>query len=619
MRSNRKRKRTSIKVDGTFDIECASWDKFVVGVTHHRIHGTVAHRSARAMADRMLELGGTWFSHNGGTYDSLCMVEEMRSMGVSMSISLSGSRISRAMGGGLVMCDSYALIPLGLSHAAQLAGCTSDDLGWPCECGRACGGYCAIRTTLPDGKMRELTQYCVSDCVTLMAALDALRDFADLHDYDLRGTIGGSSWATARRWLDLPDADFAAATWKRIRSAYHGGRIGVFRPVVRGRGRHWDIGSAYPAALQSTALPVGEPTELGGRHAREALAAERPGVYSCTITVPECHLPPLPWPGRGGLAYPVGYVSGTWPLPEIHAALERGCDVDDVSWAVIWPASERVFSGLMSAWMGTRFGLEKESAQRAWMRLFANSLTGKLAESPERRFVRLHPPLREIRWCAGTPPCRPGPRGCRCDAYKQIDRWGELWSVPYYRQATSGHVHWAAYLTAVTRIAWLTGAESQGQDLVYGDTDSIWTTSRKRPPNHGDRLGQWSLKHGWSDWECAAPKSYAFTDDTGERVIRSAGIHLARREWDEGNAVQDRGVVSLIEAAARSRGLFRAKAQRWTRPQHGKETGWYADRVLDTLTGVTHPVSVHEIRQKQGSRGTQESAPHPPQSGQGNQ
>jgi hypothetical protein len=601
----KQKKRRTIRVDGTWDMECAGWDRPVVIVTNSRRTGIAVHHTVGDALALMRGEGGYWWAHNGGAYDTVAAVADAYEDGHTMTISLAGSRVSRAQGGGLTLCDSYGLIPLGLEHVAELAGMESVQLDLECICGTQCGGYCSISVHMGEYRMRKLETYCVSDTEVLSAGLDALIGLAEQHDYDLRGTIGGSSWATAQRWMELPDADMPPSVWRRVRDGYHGGRVAVMRPVSHGVGSHWDLGSAYPWAAASTSLPVGDIEELGGQLARQALASGRPGMYACKVHVPLMHVPPLPWRWRGGTAYPVGDVSGVWPLVELQAALERGCRIDGVSWCIAWREERPVLADIMARWMEVRFAAEPDSSWRAWMRLFANSLTGKLAESPDRRFVRLNPPLADVIPCRGVSPC--SPLRCRgaCGAYSQLDTWGRMWSVPYWRPSKSGYLHWAAYITAATRVAWMQGAESQGEDMCYGDTDSVWSMSPDGPSPMGNGLGQWSRKHDFAELHVAAPKSYAFVHaDTGEFVTRTAGARLTRSDWIAGEAAQERGVMSLVEAAKsqsdNGKGkLFRLKTHKWTMPQAGRNTGWYGDRLIDATTGLTHAVTCDVLKQRQ--------------------
>jgi hypothetical protein len=583
------------RCDGVLDIETARWDRFVVGVTLYRGTEVAIHRSIGSLVDELLRRRGTWWAHNGGSFDALAVAEELRARGIASSIALSGSRVSRLSAAGFTLCDSYSLIPMPLERAASLADMTAPELGLPCRCGRACGGYCALRA---GRSSPTIDAYCVGDCRVLWAVLEWVQAHADRCGLSLRGTIGGTAWASARAILGLPDADLPPATWRRARLGYYGGRICVARPRADGPGTHWDISSAYPAALASSALPVGDHREIGSRVALSCLERERPGIYACEIDVPGMHLPPLPWRARGGaIAYPIGPVVGAWALPEILAAVDRGATIRRVLWGIVWESEEIIFAELIRSWHGIRIALGKSTAGGEWTRLLANSLTGKFAESPERRGISMFPT--EVKYCLGEDPCSVARCSGRCGAYEQVDLAGQIWSVPYYRPAPNAHVAWAAYLTASTRGAWLAGAESQGKDLVYGDTDSVWTTSRKGPTPQGAALGAWQKKHAWQDWECAAPKSYCYRDGESSTVRASGGQSISLDDWRRGAARQDEGAVAFLSAAASGRGLFRRRSASWSRPSGGI---WYGDRQLDPDEKITHPATCEQIRQKAARR-----------------
>lgn len=590
---------STIDVDGVFDIECADWTTPVVVVTLHRVHGVVVHRTVGEAVQRMLHLGGHWWSHNGGHYDTLAALEFMRASGIERLINVSQGRVTRTTGDGLTLSDSHALVPLGLDAAAAIGGVPAPSLDWPCRCGWDCGGYCGIGARMPEAKRAELAAYCVADCQALMAMLDALVAWARERKLDLRGTVGGSAWATVRRELKLADARYSPALERRLREAYFGGRCGVYRHHA-GAGRQWDMTMAYPSAL-TFPVPVGTPRELGLRDAVAALNARRPGIYAATVWVPESHLPPLPWRHDGRIYYPHGVVSGAWALPELESALADGARVVRVLWAVVWPTEEPIFDYHMRMWSDWRADYGKDSAMGKLCRSWPNSLIGKFAERGDRKAVRLHPPLADVlaHRCRGRSPCTLGHCTGRCGQWQQLDQWGELWAIPYYKQAPSAHIQWAAYATARTRIAWRTEALKHGADLVYGDTDSIWTTSRRSPPNVGSKLHQWELKDHWSDWEAVGHKQYRHRSAKESReVIRTAGAHVSPAQWREGEAAQDRGAASLLTAARSGRGLFVKRGERWTLPQLGE---WCSDR-LTGADGWTVAPTVAQIRARRNDR-----------------
>ncbi len=212
------------------------------------------------LVDLLLARTGTYWAHNGGRYDMLQVAEVLRRRKITCQVDASSGPITRIRVGGLELRDSARLIPMGLDAAAEMATLPPPGaLGWPCTCGGACGGYCAITTELDLFKLQELKAYCEVDARTLAAVLLALHKEAELEGVDLRGTVGASAWATVSKRLALPSARdvIPAVVWKRAREGYYGGRQTMFRPIAHS-GLRFDLVSAYPSALARTAVPVGE-------------------------------------------------------------------------------------------------------------------------------------------------------------------------------------------------------------------------------------------------------------------------------------------------------------------------------------------------------------------------
>lgn len=557
------------------------------------------HESAESMVGYLRFMGGTWWGHNAGRYDSLQVLDILCSQGVTQSISLSGSRVSRAMGGGLVLRDSYGLVPMGLECLAEMGGVITPKLWLPCTCSEDCGGYCRLRKRMPYYMMERLKEYCIQDCQAALLGLAALDVFAAENDYDLTGTIGGSAWATVQRLLCIPDADFSASQWRRIRSAYYGGRCSVLRPVVNERGSHWDMNSAYPSALASISLPMGLVSEHGSRSALAKLATDTPGIYSCTMHVPDSHVPPLAYGWGTGIAFPVGTVSGAWTLPDIRYAESCGVEVRAVEWAMTWESEAPLFRDFVGDVYRARSRVGKDSAYGKWLRLFPNALCGKFAERPDKRLLRMNPDLSEVKLCDATAPCTL--QSCCCDSWEQLDKWGRMWSVPFYRMSDCSHIHWAAYITATARASHHAAMDAD-DSVAYVDTDSLWTTRETPPLGVGSDLGEFSRKGGFLELEAPAPKCYAYTDEkTGEYVVCSSGMSIDARDWDAGRAIQSRGVMSIIDAARSNRGLFTRAHRRWTLPRHGD---WYGDRI-NSGNGTTRAVTVSQLRTRLNERSSE--------------
>ncbi len=604
---HRSLRNSRFRCDGTFDIECADWDKFRLGAVYSP-GDTVVHYDPDSFVDALLARAGTFWSHAGGIYDLLLVAEILRRRKIKFHADLSQHRITRIVCGRLTLRDSYALLPFSLDELASIAGELAPALPWACECGRDCGGYCRIPARCAQPFDPELEDYCVADCRVLYRVIRRLMEHASEHGIDLRGTIGGTAWATARHELDLPDADLPWQVWRRVRLADKGGRLTIGKISAHGPGAHFDIVNAYPGSLARTSLPVGKYRELGATRARLALSRDRPGVYSVTVRVPEySFLPPLPWRINDRMTYPTGTISGSWVLPELVAAIDRGAEVLRVHSAIVWEAEAQLFADLMRRWYEIRRAIGRGTPLGAWQSRLAKALTGKFAEQPDRERIVCHPD--KIKICLRDKRCRNGCTG-RCGRYEQLDLFGYVWSSPHWRLADSGHAHWSAYLRAVTRVQWLEAAERYAPgELVYGDTDSVWVTGKLTPEPISDDLGSWELKHAWSDLEIRAPKVYRFLDGQGRAIARGAP-GLTDEDWRRGHAVIDRGVLTFRQAVHTPDGaLFKRRRRNFTLPGRDRDPVWYGDRKLDALTGITYPASANEHRslrdQRKASRATQ--------------
>lgn len=630
----------AFKITGTFDMECADWSTFVVGAIYggdpsgirdgtsdtERIGAQVFY-DLDAMIDELRRRGGVWWGHAAGVYDSLAVLERARQRGIPCQIDRSAHRVSRVVMGSLTLRDSYGIWPAPLDDLCGAIGESVPDLPWSCTCAmrsrwnghkkrRGCGGYCRISDKANEGDP-DLEDYCVADCKRLYKALVWLVERSNEHGLDLQGTLGQTAWKTAQRELGVPDADMPWHLWAHARRADRGGRVAIVRPRAAGPGAHHDICNAYPAQLARAELPVGDCRELGAAHARRALINTCPGVYQCTVFVPDSlFLPPLPWSAGGQVWYPTGEFHGTWTLPELCCALERGVDLVEVHTALIWDATAPVFSDLVKRWYEIRRAVGRKSPLGQWIGRLAKALTGKFAERPERERVTMHP--EEIKICEREGPCRDGCVGT-CGAYEQLDLFGYVWGVPYRKMPPSAYPQWSAYLRSMTRVQWLEQAERYGENLCFGNTDSLWTIGRGAPSPAGDDLGAWEFQHAWTDLDVRSATSYAFRQwshfpshdeharaiwrrDARNRESRDGDLimrgvpGMTEDDWKLGRGVLDRGVTTFGQAVGGARGLFQKRRRKWSLPGRDQRDGErviYGDRRL--VGDVTLPLSVDEI------------------------
>lgn len=640
------------KIDGTFDFEAHAWDQFALGaiyggnpavrdITDTDKMETHVFYNIDNLIDDLRKRGGTWWSHAGGVFDLLAILERARVRGIPCQVDRSQHRVSRIVMGSLTLRDSYGLWPVPLDDLCGAIGESVPELPWKCICEqrtkwnghkkrRGCGGYCQIGARANAGDP-DLEDYCIADCRRLYHALVWLSENTHRHGIELEGTLGQTAWKSAQRELGVPDSEIPWHLWRHARRADKGGRVAIIRPLAPGPGAHHDICNAYPAQLARAELPVGDARELGAKHARNALESACPGVYQCTVYVPDSlFLPPLPWSSGGQIWYPTGEFHGVWTLPELCAAFERGVALVEVHTALIWDATAPVFAALVERWYEIRRNVGRKTPMGQWIGRLAKALTGKFAERPERERVSMHPD--EIKICEREGKCKDGCTGS-CGAYVQLDLLGYIWGVPYAKMAPSAYPQWSSYLRAMTRIQWLEQAERYGEDLCFGNTDSLWVQSRGLPVPSGNGLGQWEYQHAWTDLDVRSANTYAFRqwsafpsedeykklwnkkrarkedpDREGRLVLRGVP-GMTEDDWKAGRGVLDRGVVTFGQAVGSNRGLFARRTRKWSLPgrlQKEGERDLYGDRRL-AGNGITYPLSIEEIESVIAERRRQRS------------
>lgn len=630
--------RRPFQIDGTLDIECADWDVFCLGATFDGHRARVYYQGDELIDDLRMR-GGVWFAHAGGVYDLLWVLERARVRGIPCQVDRAQHRVTRIVMGGLTLRDSYSLWPAPLDELCGAIDEPVPSLPWACVCNRDCGGYCQISERAARGDP-DLEAYCKADARVLYLALRHLGEWAADHRIALRGTLGQTAWIAAQDELGLPDSEIPYHLWRHARQADKGGRIAVVRPRVgavapealvrwdrRSRrefepagwrstsgvvGAQHDICNAYPAQLARAHLPVGACRELGGAGADRALERGLPGIYTVSVTVPDdLFLPPLPWHKAGTLCFPTGEFVGSWTLPELIAAFERGVRLRETHTALVWETTAPIFAPLVERWYEIRRAAGRRTPAGQWIGGLSKALTGKLAERPDRDRVALYPD--SIRVCTRSGPCS---RRCsrRCGAYEQLDLYGHIWAIPYRRMSPSAYPQWSAYLRSMTRVQWLSQAERMtastdvdertgrpipdgGRALCMGNTDSLWHTSRQMPEPLGDGLGQWEYQHAWTDLEVRAPTIYAFRDPAdgpGGRLHVRGIPGITEADWRRGAGMLDRGIVTFGQAVGGNRGLFSRRHRRWSLP--ASERVWYGDRRLHS-DGLTYPASAQELRE----------------------
>ena len=517
-----------------FDIETFQWTTFVLGAVHHVDAGTeVFHGPSgeRAMLETLLAVEGEAWAHNGGRFDFLWLLDAMNRYGLRrpVSVTMSGAGIVKMAVGKTTFLDTYRLFPMPLRAFTDGKKGGISDL---CECGKNCGGFCAVRPDASRAVLTQVAEYCALDCTAAVDAMDHFRGVAETLGIELGITVGSSAWKTARKDLDLDPAPLQKREWTWARRAYHGGRVEVFRSMSSA-GHACDVNSMYPWALAATALPVSPRGLSFGSQATRDWVAGFPGLYIARVEVPDSFVPPLPLTvARGetplppGLAFPTGRFTGAWPRIELeHAVTNCGARILAIRAAVTFAREDFIFRPWVERIFDARMRYGKSSREGKWLKLVANSLTGKLGSRSERHNVVVYPDAAKLKICK----CVRHP--CQCGAHRPLDPQGRAWEsvVSPSKVEPCAHVEWAAYLTGAARVKLHTQLTAGGaDDAVYCDTDSCWSESPRE--GLGVALGEWEDKGSYRDFECLGPKTY-HAQLAGKEETAAKGIPEKERVW----------------------------------------------------------------------------------------
>jgi len=577
---------------GVYDIECGNWTEFRLGRFTSR-DGTRSFesRDEGVFFSTLVAQGGVWYGHFGGKYDALWIADMAVKAGIPWTATMRGAGImSLKLPGGFEARDSYALIPMRLADAARMGGAEKLEVGFPCECGTSCGGFCVLARDMSPGEWASLSAYLAADCECLIAALDAAADIAAEHGISLGLTVGGTAWKTAKQWCPgVSGTTHDVASYHAVRAGYYGGRTEVYvsrAPV----GERYDIHSSYPAALSRTPTPVGARRMVAGAAARRAFASQKPGVYTATVTVPEHHYsPPLPMRTPERLYFPTGRFEGIWTGLELAHAVECGATIVAIDSAIVWDTTDLVFAPYADRIWAIRDGYAREEsregiARAAWVKWLANSLTGRLAIRPD------HESLQFVTRDSDGMISMAGDY----DVLRDLPG-GAFISVSSQSIDPSAHVEAAAYLTASARVELHMQLLHAGSSALYCDTDSVYSAV-PLTRGLGDNLGEWGYEGDLREWDCLAPKVYRY--QSGEKVkvkakgmsdLDSAGFDALA---DGGEWQVNRGVESVKTAISRKRdSLFERKCL--TRSLSPKE-GWIGGRRHDADLGTTAPPTASE-------------------------
>lgn len=444
------------------------------------------------------ENSGVWFyAHAGGLadmkfiFDFLC--NEPHSFEVMAAFSGSSAIIVELKKGGhkWTFVDSFWLIRMSLRQIGKLFGVGEK-------------GGSADSTEMFYASYKELIPYNEQDCRILYKAIQYIENFF----IDLGGQLEKTAASCAMKLFRMNylkrEIKTSAYINECARNAYIASRVEVLQKEVQAA-QYFDINSSFPYAMT---FPM--PASHWKSHRK---LPEKEGIYlvDARITVPDSHIPPLPYRSEEGLFFPTGTWRSWFMGPDLQLLEEAGGKIDRVYCCHEFEQ----FSDLRdySLDLYEKRKAATNQALKTSLKIPLNSLYGKFGEKEEKQAVYINPSKKTL-------------------AQKKLKT---IYAGIFQEDKTTFVQHvWVPICAQVTAHGrkFLTDYMRSAGECYYCDTDGLAV-----PPDvtfeTGNELGQLKLEKTIERGVFHAPKMYALKEEEKGWLVKAKGFAKVKDENGE--------------------------------------------------------------------------------------
>ena len=521
----------------------------------------------------------SWFAHNGGKYDVCFILQAITKMGLQASGHLAAGRmVTLKIKRGdttIALYDSMAIIPGALKKIAKSFNLKSQKLL----------GDDDYSVDVRQWSFDRMKEGCRADCEVVLEALDVIETLIEHEGGELKPTFSSCAFSVVKSKTELPDTRKWIAENKVARMAYMGGRVEVYQHTPKAMLGEWDVNSSYPWSMSQPDLPWILKGMVFGDKAKKAFESNSACIVECTVNVPDCYLPVLPFRHPdGGMYFPVGKWRGFFVVEEIRYAESIGLAKIVSVHSAIEYTKETPFKEFIEEFY--RLKSTTDGASRNFYKLILNGCYGKFAQKPEKELLRIFPDQESaFDFMVDREP----------DTVRVVSNSDlRFLSVQHYLWSKHTHYALAATITARSRIL-LHKHLSASTGVAYTDTDSIHASSDSRfsDGSIGDGLGQLKQEIRQMAGYYYAPKIYALIPVDGEPKYASKGFHVDAKTFDS--------VIKGEKVSAKRMQLVKRQIANGNTPTRIEETkswsGISAKRIPlnDSPNGDTLPWHVSDL------------------------
>lgn len=485
---------------------------------------TLLHRDSR---------GTTFYAHNGGRFDFLLLLPELRRRGLRVDFIAQGSSVIQVkihLGKNRVkLCDSMALFSpsrFSLDQLTQVFQVT-----------RKMTGAIDFEKERVDKNNPTHREYLRVDCVALQEVIEKFKTMPYVEETGIKVTGASQALAAWRTTLPYEIRMTPQKVQDFVRRAYAGGRVEVFRQVIGENHACFDINSLFPTQMRTRPLPL----EVIGPSKNHAEF----GFHDVTVEIPKGkYLPPL-WVKCPKLVFPTGIFRGTYFSEEIKAAESYGAKVLRHHKGYAFTQSRELFRDFVDTCYQLRLE-NPDSPVSLVAKNLMNGCYGKTGEREERESMMQVDPEDPATW--PEPPF---------DYWRDERTFEKYGLIVKHSKGRRPHmlVHIAAAITAWARVTMLERYAEVEDSIAYTDTDSIYC--RDVLENSRD-LGRLKREYGVRFGYFLGAKAYYLELDDGRVVKKIKGFRkkdlekITRKDFESGNiSVEGTRLLTFREALIR--------------------------------------------------------------------
>lgn len=437
---------------------------------------------------------GVWFyAHAGGLADAVFLLEYLVDSEYTVEASFSGSSaiIIHIMEGRYkwTFVDSYWLLRDKLANLAKFVGMEKSSIDFETD------------------NMLELMEYNRLDCEILYVAIIEFEKALWELGGQLEITLASSAMALFKRQYLKGDIQTSISHNDILRQAYSASRVEVIKKECE-NAFYYDVNSSFPYAM-TFAVPGTYQGRVssGDRYLRDDSSSLV--FIDATISVPEMHLPPLPFRYDTSLYFPIGEWRAWFTGPDLGLLLDKGGQIVEVHETMAYEPRTDLRDYALDLY-DKRLKAKKAGSTMEVVvyKLLLNSLYGKFGESRTKSGLLLNPeytPHPEDEHSEGLELLFPG-------AYIKEEEV----------EVAHEHVPIAAWITSIARRTLYREMDAAG-DCYYCDTDGFATTNPD--VETGDALGELKLETVIKNGYFHRPKVY-YLETEDEKKVRAKGFTL---------------------------------------------------------------------------------------------